>query len=71
MAKALELAAAAGHVCLVEAVEGLFLDEARTFELDIPNFAAMIEKLVLDPFSYKPATVRLLLNLALSQERGL
>ena len=41
----------------------------RTFELDIPNFAALIELLVLDPFSYK-ATVRFLLELVLSQDRG-
>ncbi|CAJ1339362.1 unnamed protein product [Effrenium voratum] len=66
VAKALELAVAQGHVALVKAMESLFLE--TSLELDIPSFAGLMERLALDPFAYRPTAVRLLLNLALSQD---
>ena len=52
-------------------METLFLEEAPgspKMMLDIPTFASLLERLVLDPSSYRPTTVRLLLNLALSED---
>lgn len=68
MAKALEEATTKGHIALVTAVERLFL-EAERMELDVPTYSALMEKLVLDPCSYRPTAVRLLLNLALAKVR--
>ena len=67
VAATLERAAAKGNVTLVETIEALFLDEVPK-TLDIASFANMLERLVLDPFSYRPTAVRLLLNLALSED---
>lgn len=68
VAKALEEATTKGHIALVTAVERLFL-EAERMELDVPTYSALMEKLVLDPCSYRPTAVRLLLNLALAKVR--
>eukprot|EP00435_Cladocopium_sp_Y103_P024304 s3785_g5.t5 len=68
---ALERAAGKGYLALVETVETLFVEEAPRspkIMLDIPTFASLLERLVLDPSSYRPTTVRLLLNLALSED---
>jgi hypothetical protein len=67
----LERAAGEGYLALVETVDTLFLEEAPgspKMMLDIPTFASLLERLVLDPSSYRPTTVRLLLNLALSED---
>lgn len=69
VAKILERAAVQGPVALVEVAEGLFgTQSGAKMTLDIPTYAGMLQRLVLDPACYRPAAVRLLLNVALSKE---
>ncbi|CAE7813430.1 unnamed protein product [Symbiodinium sp. CCMP2592] len=69
VAKILERAAVQGPVALVEVAEGLFgTQSGPKMTLDIPTYAGMLQRLVLDPTCYRPAAVRLLLNVALSKE---
>ena len=71
VAKILERAAVQGPVALVEVAEGLFgTQSGAKMTLDIPTYAGMLQRLVLDPACYRPAAVRLLLNVALSKAQG-
>ena len=67
----MEKAAVQGPIALVEVVEALFGAQSIKVALDIPTYTGMLRRLVLDPSCYRPAAVRLLLNVALSKESRL
>ena len=66
----LEKAALKGAVTLVDVVEALFSSQTGVWvSIEIAAYAGMLQRLVLDTSYYRPAAIRLLLNVALSKAR--